>query len=94
MISDIFISSVVSEVVEDVVQDKEDEAFPPTSSAYALSLFISSSLYLHDDAVPYWIQIVPYSISTEACVQHSDIRGFLHPSVISSGFYCQSFHMT
>ena len=42
MISYIFISSVVLEVVEVVVQDKEDEAFPPTSSAFALSLFISS----------------------------------------------------
>ena len=43
------------------------------------------------DVIPYWGQIVPSTIPTEARIQGSDENGFLHPSFKSPGFCCQDF---
>ena len=54
--------------------------------------FLSVCLHpLLSDVIPYWGQVLPYSVSAEAWVQGSYIDGFLHPSFKPSGFSCQDF---
>ena len=71
---------------DNVRDDGNEPPPPPPFLAWPVSLDP-----LHNDVVPYWRQVTPYTVSFEAKVQGSCTDVFLHSSFKPSGFSCQNF---